>query len=940
MAEGEARVFDEGLAAAEASLTGESQVPSSQDLQVTEQGSVVEDEAIQVVRDFANHPMMDRVQKTLVETLRREYERVEVEAREKVREANAEKRNREDLGVELYGAQQHLARLQLNLEAAHNKALELQEMRDSEEAKASKARSEHAGLKSALVERTTLVARNQAELDAINETLRQVERYNEEMEKEIAITKRATYKAEETVTSLENSKRDQDLYIDSMQERAKKLEETIAMHQAQLDRQREESTEANQMLTETGREMELIVFEKKQLVQQWKSSLIQLAKRDEALAAANASLESTRVELQDLQTEVEVCKREAVAAQADYETLASTCEKHKKDEAQLVERLRDVSQEHEALSAQMTLLQRSAAHTQEEERKVLAESKSSGDSIDQLSANIQIVTVERQKIEQKIAAARSAQTTVSKAVKSLRKQTEAVREKAFALELEEANLENEMGRVHVDSVNTKAHNDQLRETLDDMDQKLREQDSLIARYQQEIRQRNDDIEKKMARVDRLNRKYEKMMAEAADDGDVHLGPLEATVKNLSKELDAINAESQTLQAKWLSDQTKLVHTAQAAEGTLEKNAELRARVRILDEKRLKLLKESAKHASQINALQSNNKTMRSDVARLNDLLGRHSAMEQSLINETSAMETDFKSELKELEEVSLSAEQKVAQARAAKAQLLDEVVEVERQVLLWEKKIQLERETQAALDPEVGSSEVKAMEMEIHRMKIRLNGLQNEQEVMIKEMERAILKKEGYALRYKGAQRPSMLDRRRIDKQQSHTKASLKKQIFQLKRTIQQTANDATQLSVDIDSRQRDIETITDKLDQSTSRYGELEREGARLQAEINSHLYEKQRRTEMQNARDRTVARYLDLERGAVSSSRPLSRNADGVRRDLDAATEQNATIRNVISSLLTHFDYLSEPLDRIMRLAEDAMQPAVPRPEDSENLFSSNST
>ena len=41
------------------------------------------------------------------------------------------------------------------------------------------------------------------------------------------------------------------------------------------------------------------------------------------------------------------------------------------------------------------------------------------------------------------------------------------------------------------------------------------------------------------------------------------------------------------------------------------------------------------------------------------------------------------------------------------------MIDGERQVLLWEKKIELERETQAALDPSVGTGEIKAMEIEI-----------------------------------------------------------------------------------------------------------------------------------------------------------------------------------------------------------------------------------
>lgn len=871
----------------------------------------------QLIRDFANHPMMDRVQRTLVETLQRELERIELEAREKLHAVKVEKRRREDLGVELYGTQQQLAKLQLSLEAAHNRAVELEEARATAEVKAQRVRSDHSNLKSALSERKSHVCKNQAELDAINETLRQVERYNEEMQKEIAVTKRATYKAEEDVTSLENAKRDQDFFIDTMQERIKRLEEVIAVHESQLERQRAESKEAKLMLSETGKEMELIVFEKRQLVQHWKASLVQLARRDEALSAAKATLASARMNVRDLQTEIDGARREISSTQTEYEGLVMACEKYKRDEAVLNEDIRHIAAECEAQSAQYALLQRSMAHTEEEEAKIAAECKRRCDSIEQLSANIQIVTVERQKIEQQVAAARTAQRTVSKAVKTIHKQTAAVKERAFEKEIEKAQVENELARIRVDAINTGAHNDQLRETLEEMVKKLKDQDTLIATYQKEIRQRNDTIEKKMLRVDRLNRKYEKMTA-FLEEGE-HLGPLEATIKNLTKDRDAVNAEAQAMQSQWLADQTRLVHTAQATEETLEKNAELRAHIRILDERHLQLVKEAATRASQINALNSNSKSLRADVARLNDMLGRHATMEQNLGNETSLMEMEFKSELKELEEESLKAEQKVVNIRAAKAQLLKEVMEVEEQVLLWEKKIQLERETQAALDPEIGSNEVKAMEKEIHRMKLRLRGLQVEQESMIQDMERAILKKEDYAFRFRGAQRPSMIE----SKGKQHTKASLKKKMAHLRFMINQTANDASKLSDDMQSRQRDIQDLTINLSKATARYSELEREAARLQANINNLLYQKQRRSEMQNARDRTASRYLDLERGV--SEIVSNDQAGSVEKQLAAASEQNNGIRFVISKLLGEFDYLTEPLERIMCLADDAIQPTI---------------
>ena len=68
----------------------------------------------QLVADMVNNPMLDKVQKILVETLLREQQRTANEARELAEMAQRASRKREDTGVELYGAQQQLARLQLS----------------------------------------------------------------------------------------------------------------------------------------------------------------------------------------------------------------------------------------------------------------------------------------------------------------------------------------------------------------------------------------------------------------------------------------------------------------------------------------------------------------------------------------------------------------------------------------------------------------------------------------------------------------------------------------------------------------------------------------------------------------------------------------------------------------------------------------------------------
>merc|ERR1711998_699468 len=134
------------------------------------------------------------------------------------------------------------------------------------------------------------------------------------------------------------------------------------------------------------------------------------------------------------------------------------------------------------------------------------------------------------------------------------------------------------------------------------------------------------------------------------------------------------------------------------------------------------------------------------------------------------MEMEFKAELKELETESVTLETKIHEVKEAKSVLLEEIVETERQLMLWEKKIQLERETQDALDPEVGMAEARSMEKEIHRMKLRFSTLKREQERMIKEMELAIDKRETIAVRNRGR------------KKTGYTKSSMNARVAKLRK--------------------------------------------------------------------------------------------------------------------------------------------------------------
>lgn len=95
------------------------------------------------------------------------------------------------------------------------------------------------------------------ELDKLNAYLIQLEKHNERMQSEIAVRRRATYKAEEEMNNLEKKKVKQDELIDSMQLELKQISERIGMYEAQLATQRSEKELAARTLAEASSEMEV-----------------------------------------------------------------------------------------------------------------------------------------------------------------------------------------------------------------------------------------------------------------------------------------------------------------------------------------------------------------------------------------------------------------------------------------------------------------------------------------------------------------------------------------------------------------------------------------------------------------------------------------------------------------------------------------------------------
>merc|ERR1711865_212413 len=391
-----------------------------------------------------------------------------------------------------------------------------------------------------------------------------------------------------------------------------------------------------------------------------------------------------------------------------------------------------------------------------------------------------------------------------------------------------------------------------------------------------------EIEKKMYRVDRLNRKFEQLTSGMEDE---NTGPLEATIKNLKKEISTAQEENTELQRDWLANQTELVNSTDETEQISEKNQELKSRLSILQQKRLRLLQNIEQITNEVRDHNTSIGGMHTDMGKLNELIAKNANSQENLANSNFAMEMEFVRELKEMEVESVRLEQHIADVRMQKEAIVDEIVESERQIMLWEKKIQLEKETQQALDPEAGQAEARSMEKEIHRMKLRLETLQRDQERMIKEMERAIYKREAISLRYRG-QKTSDL-----------TAHSLVKKVSQHKNSMAKTVNETAKYEQAIKDKVQGMEEVGKELESASTTYGQLEEDANSLQNKINDALYDKQRSLDQITKVQRMTKRYSDLQQGKGELDL-TQEDGPRVRMEQQQQFDKLDTIRSVINN------------------------------------------
>ncbi|GAB5355844.1 hypothetical protein AAMO2058_000239900 [Amorphochlora amoebiformis] len=842
-----------------------------------------------------DHHLMDRVQKALFQQLSERKLELEERIRDKKEALARIIKRREQTGVELYGFQQQLAKMQQDLESKHDLQMQIQEERESSEKRAKFLSQVLADTQKERDQTQKKRFDEQKSLDDLRMTVQQVEEHNKEIKGEIQVARRAAIGTEENMKKAEKQKRSQDYLINELNQQIKALTEQTRLYEVQVKSQSKQTKIARETLMEAEKEIENINVEKREFLHRWKTSLVGMNRRDETLQKEQNSLAKHKEEMQVLSMEIMGIKKSIEEVQGENEMLTGIKSKLE-TEHNFLETLNEQSeQDLLAKQGKFHMVQTSLSTLEDQLKKETLKTKDLKGRVDILQKELEKFDQERQKIDNRIDqeikgnidTLKRGKQNVAKEVLKLRK---LIREKEQVVSA----TRNELARFRVDVLNTKASHTSLKESLEEYDKEMQEKDKIITEYEAELKKGEITLERKTIYIARLNKKYDQL---TANQDEENTGPLEAVIRTLKKDINKLKLNTQALQRRWIGLQNKLVNTVQATEQIAKKVREQRSCISVLEQKILRLRNELEQETAEGNELAALMRRLRMEAVKLNKLIAESEVFSKELASNNYNMKNQFANELKGMEKTSQTREERIKQLNEEKEEAIKNVLECEKKIMLLERKIQLERETHAALDPEFGQPEIKGMKKEIHRMELRLIQLKKQQEIMIQHMERTIAKRQmiqkGHeACRNKGD------SRLKLRKKIQSLKSALKKNMKEFK-TVEVSVKKEEELSKAIFA---DVEVIRRKLSQVEDDKLSLDNKVqlSRLKKRINSGriiLLERKSRRTQALIRKRKISQ-ADLDLGAMGFIKE---------------TEVRQKIGDVIRSLRENYPKLSHCMNAL---------------------------
>ncbi|NXF36582.1 CCD40 protein, partial [Nyctibius bracteatus] len=726
------------------------------------------------------HPLMRRFQAALKNYLTKQMEKVKLELQELRTATKRSKAQREELGVVLYGEQQQLAGLQMELEKSHDRHSQMATARRQLEEELEGLRLTYKKTCQNTDDERKKVSAMQTQAENLALHLFYMQNMDQDMRHNILLAKQLTKKAEAEKVQAEVEKKKQDLLVERLTRKAYELQEQIALFEAQFVAQAEDTKVTRQAVNEACMEIQAISMEKKQLMNHWNSSLAGVKQRDEAYIATQELLSKYRGDLKSLEMDIHGCRKSIRKEEEKNELLVTVLSRSQNDASTTKKLIAQCLSRQEALKVESGTYTRILLETEQALNRTKMDQAARLNELLSISKDIEKGTDAKEQMENEIMAKLQDQMMTSKATKHFSQLAAKLRRRKTDLEVHFSKVENDIAQVVLNATHTNCRLTILQTTLCELDKEIKSVHDLISHSEREIAKCSSLIENKRAVISQYNKRLETILSQ---QGGQELGPLEIEINGLTKQIEDYNSEVMTLQKSWLNLQKELVKLTHEREEQIASLDMLKKQITVMQQKKVRTENEIQQETKEQKDIERHMRNMSNDLIKLNVLINKNNSSFEELQYGNMITENEFVRSLKAAEKESVEMQERHSQLTEEKERLLNSLVEAEHQIMLWEKKIQLTREMRAAVNSDTGQGEIQAMRTEIHRMQVRYGQLIKQQEKMVRDMEASVSRREAIAIRGEGQDKT---DKKRITKSDFHRKKQeLRKKISKTQKNVQ-----------------------------------------------------------------------------------------------------------------------------------------------------------
>ena len=692
------------------------------------------------------HPYLKRYQISLEEQLKADELKLRLLYKEKNNDAKILKKEREEIGISLYNLQQKFALIENSFNDEYTKCKILEEQQKIETDKLTEEIKSYNNKFQNVKEQEKLVLQSNEDLNQINSMIQYVEKYNLQVESDIKVTKNATHKTENLIINKERQKKEQDFFIDVLEMRMKNLTEKKMLFQAQIESQEKETKEAKANLAEADEEIKKIIERKKQLVKDLNNAILNLELKDKAKVTVIKNIEEQEDEKIGINTQINRYKSLIRNENMKNNELEDNLRELKKKIFSFEQSINQIQEKYDKLSEKRVILQNSINKAKNEIDSLIKIQQKLDSDLDLINKDKVKILNEAKKLQEQNLIDITNQENELKQGNNLSNQNQKINKEMFDLLVEKDAKSNEIIRIQIDKLNIESENMKLKNKIDLINDEMNKLEDDYNKKDSKIKNTQKNIEKKETEMEHLNKIYSELMKNRKNDDE---GEFEIAINKLQKKIKNLRKEIRIKESDWLMKKQNLIKKENILNDLTEELIDKRSKKLTLDRKKMKLNEKYNIHEKEIKEIEYSIKQLRdNEMNKFTKLYEKNININENLEKQIFDINIKFKEKLTNLENESVKLEMEIEVMNEEKVDLLSQIMEAERQISLWEKKIELQDQLQKIIKPENGKKEIDEMKNYINKQKLIYNKLVNEQENIIKNMEKNIQRRDFLKVKY------------------------------------------------------------------------------------------------------------------------------------------------------------------------------------------------